>query len=173
MVQSLLVYHNVVQYKRHLTEVDVSVLLDDLQSTLSFLIDQTQGSLSVQGNMRMLLDENQMRQLLWHLLYNALKFHRPDVPPKVQVGLGRLAEGQGEIVIRDNGIGFDQRQEKEIFSPFKRLHHYRKYSGSGIGLSLCRKIMDSYHGDIQVVSEKGRGTTFTLVFPVNCFKGSV
>jgi len=173
MVESLLVYHNVAHQQRHLSEVDVCALLTELEGTLSFLMDQTQGRLLVQGNLQILADAGQMRQLLWHLLYNALKFHRPDVPPDVRVTLRRSAEGQGEIVICDNGIGFDQRQEKDIFSPFKRLHHYRNYSGSGIGLSLCRKIMDTYHGRIQVVSEKGQGASFTLVFPSACFKTSV
>jgi signal transduction histidine kinase len=119
-----------------------------------------------------------MRQLLQNLIGNALKFHRPDVPPVVEVA-GRLlgdptgppgGGGRGgplcEVSVRDNGIGFEEQYLGRIFEVFQRLHGRQEYEGTGMGLAICRKIVDRHGGGITARSTPGRGATFVVTLPV-------
>ncbi len=123
-------------------------------------------------------DATQMRQLFQNLIVNALKFQQPNTRPEVTV-VGRTMKHLGgelpgiphgaeicEIRVQDNGIGFDAQFAEHIFSPFKRLHARTDYEGSGIGLSVCRKITDRHHGRIVAQSEAGRGATFVITLPI-------
>jgi signal transduction histidine kinase len=110
-------------------------------------------------------DPLQMRQLLQNLISNALKFHRPGVSPEVSVA----AEVRGDkvqIVVSDNGIGFDSRYNRRIFRVFERLHGRSEYPGTGIGLALCRKIAERHDGTIVADGEPGVGSTFTVTLPL-------
>jgi signal transduction histidine kinase len=110
-------------------------------------------------------DPLQMRQLLQNLISNALKFRRPDVPPEVTVA----AEVRGDkvqIVVSDNGIGFESRYSRRIFRVFERLHGRTEYPGTGIGLALCRKIAERHDGMIVADGEPGVGSTFTVTLPL-------
>jgi len=120
-------------------------------------------------------DPTQMRQLFQNLIANAVKFHRPGVPPVVEVS-GELnstppAEpGAGEptpgyrITVRDNGIGFDDKYRDRIFDVFQRLHGRDEYEGTGIGLALCKKIVEFHGGTIELrpSSLGGACVSFTL-----------
>ncbi|MCW3020461.1 MAG: hypothetical protein JWN10_2769, partial [Solirubrobacterales bacterium] len=110
-------------------------------------------------------DPVQMRQLLKNLLGNALKFRREDVVAELHVS-AKLDEHVAELTIRDNGIGFDEQYATRIFRAFERLHGARAYPGTGIGLALCRKIVERHHGTITGESELGRGATFTVRLPL-------
>jgi signal transduction histidine kinase len=118
-----------------------------------------------------------MRQLLQNLIANGLTFHRPDAPPIVTVE-GRfvdrgerrsrqaIAEQQCRITVEDNGIGFDEQYRERIFGIFQRLHPRDVYEGTGIGLAICRRIVEYHGGQISVRSEPGKGSTFEVLLPV-------
>jgi len=102
------------------------------------------------------------RQLFRNLIGNALKFSQQD--PRIVV----RAEQEGrhvKISFQDNGIGFDQEHASKIFNIFQRLNSQDKYSGSGVGLALCKKIVENHNGSISAMSEPGRGTTFYISLP--------
>ena len=113
-----------------------------------------------------------MRQLLQNLIGNALKFHRPDVPPHVRVSAEMGADPDtGEewhfLAVADNGIGFDEKYLDRIFTVFQRLHGRGEYEGTGIGLAVVRKIVERHGGVITAQSAVGAGSTFLVTLPVN------
>jgi signal transduction histidine kinase len=118
-----------------------------------------------------------MRQLLQNLIVNALKFHKKDEPPVVRVS-GTLIRNNGanaernvshdescQVTFEDNGIGFDEKYADRIFGVFQRLHGRNQYEGSGIGLSICKKIVERHGGTITAKSAPGKGTTFIITLP--------
>jgi len=111
-------------------------------------------------------DPLQMRQLFQNLLGNALKFRRPDVVPEVRVE-AHVADHIAQLTVTDNGIGFDEQYATRIFRAFERLHGARAYAGTGIGLALCRKIVERHHGTITATSEVGGGASFTVRLPLS------
>jgi signal transduction histidine kinase len=113
---------------------------------------------------------SQMGQLFQNLLGNALKFQKEDVSPLISIScqseLLPKSRNLCRIVISDNGIGFDQQYAEEIFVVFKRLHSYHEYQGSGVGLSICKKIVERHGGAIKAESEPGIGSNFILELPL-------
>jgi signal transduction histidine kinase len=103
-------------------------------------------------------DEVQLIQLFQNLIANAVKFHGQE-PPRVHIS-ARRQDGEWVFAVRDNGIGIAPEQQKRIFSIFQRLHHRSEYPGTGIGLAICKKIVERHGGKIWVESEVGRGATF-------------
>jgi signal transduction histidine kinase len=106
-----------------------------------------------------------MTQLFSNLLSNALKYTRSGSAPVVTIGC-RQEGSQYHIDVTDNGIGFAQEHAEQIFSIFKRLHRKNEYGGTGIGLAMCKKIVENHHGQIFARSQPGQGATFHLVLPV-------
>ncbi len=112
-----------------------------------------------------------MRQLLQNLIGNALKYHRPEEPPRVKVsavvrnGPARPA-GECLIEVEDNGIGFDPIYAERIFTIFQRLHGRNEYEGTGVGLAVCRKIVERHGGTITARSTPGHGSTFLVTLPI-------
>jgi signal transduction histidine kinase len=108
-----------------------------------------------------------MRQLFQNLIGNALKFSKKDVSPIVKV-MGDHAgntDGSYQITIEDNGIGFDEKYTNRIFGVFQRLHGRSEYEGTGIGLSVCKKIVERHGGTITARSKVGQGTSFIVILP--------
>jgi signal transduction histidine kinase len=130
-------------------------------------------------------DTTQMRQLLQNLLSNALKFHRDGEPPRISIRgdviPGREPRFAGEarggdraiITVQDNGIGFDQKYAERVFAAFERLHGRSAYEGTGIGLSIARKIVWRHGGEISVISIPDAGSTFTVTLPLTHEAGDV
>jgi len=109
-------------------------------------------------------DEVQLRQLLQNLTGNALKFRKPGEPPRVHVGATRNGNGW-HFTVRDNGIGIDPSFFDRIFIIFQRLHNRQDYAGTGIGLAVCKKIVERHGGRIWPESEPGQGSTFHFTIP--------
>ena len=114
-------------------------------------------------------DKTQMRQLLQNVIANALKFRKLDEPPVVQLG-SRLdvASSAGpcwEIEVRDNGIGFDNQYRDRIFNLFERLNGRNEYEGTGMGLAICRRIVERHGGSIAAQGELGKGARFLIRLP--------
>ncbi len=110
------------------------------------------------------VDPVQLTQLLQNLIGNAVKFRREGIPPEIHVGVRRNA-GRWLFSVRDNGIGIDSEHFNRIFLIFQRLHGREKYSGTGIGLAICKKIVEQYGGRIWVESQVGAGATFYFTLP--------
>lgn len=117
-------------------------------------------------------DPSQMSQLLTNLISNALKFHRLGVPRQITVK-SKMIDGDHfdgpqicEIAVQDNGIGFDEMYLDQIFSMFQRLHGRSEYAGAGIGLAICRRVVERHGVKITATSTPGEGSTFTIWLPV-------
>ena len=144
---------------------------------LDVRIEQVHGKVEVGPLPTIHADPTQMRQLFQNLIGNALKFRKPDVAPlvKVQAELRPKTESFGDdaaegrqtwlIRVQDNGIGFEEKFRERIFEVFQRLHNRSEYQGSGIGLSLCRKIAQRHGGSISAESTPGQGATFLVLLP--------
>jgi PAS domain S-box-containing protein len=109
-------------------------------------------------------DPSQMRQLFQNLLSNALKFHRPGETPHVTVTPSG-DERSIRLEFRDRGIGFEPKHAERIFGIFQRLHGLNAYPGTGVGLAICRKIVELHHGTITALGEPGAGATFIVELP--------
>lgn len=116
-------------------------------------------------------DDRQIRLLFRNLIDNGLKFHAARRRPHIQIHADSDAEGGGlkgdswKVLVKDNGIGFEKRQLDKIFSPFQRLHGKDEYDGIGLGLTICKKIVDRHGGSITAASAVGKGSTFVVTFP--------
>jgi light-regulated signal transduction histidine kinase (bacteriophytochrome) len=108
-------------------------------------------------------DEIQLVQVFQNLISNAIKF-RSERPIRVQVGAER-AEGEWQFWVRDNGIGIEPEYAERLFLLFQRLHRGKEYPGTGIGLAICKKIVERHGGRIWVESEPGKGSTFYFALP--------
>ena len=110
-----------------------------------------------------------IHQLFYNLVHNALKFSRPDKPPRVIISCSLTkieSKDYAKIVIKDNGIGFDPTYAQRIFNAFERLNSKDQYEGSGLGLSLCRKIVDRHHGTIDATGGQNEGAEFIVCLPL-------
>ena len=107
----------------------------------------------------------QMEQLFINLIDNGIKYSQPDLAPSIEISATHL-EDSWKIDFRDNGIGFDEAYEKKIFEVFQRLHTGDEYSGTGIGLAICKKIVENHHGTITAKSILGEGSVFSIIFPI-------
>ena len=151
-----------------------------MQSVISDLgprIQETGGSVEVDVELMVEADRSQIERLLLNLVSNGLKFHRPGVPPRVSVSaalidgaLAPASSGQPgavcELRVSDEGIGVDPKFNERIFGVFERLHGDSEYPGTGIGLALCRKIVERHRGSIRIESEVAAGSTFIVRLPL-------
>jgi PAS domain S-box-containing protein len=159
LVQDLLTY------ARIQTEVDrpASDSLDQvLETALSMLkasVEESQAVVTHDPLPNIQADQGQMVRLFQNLLGNALKYRKPDVPPRIHVS-AKQQESEWVIMVEDNGIGFDQKYAREIFAPFKRLHAKDQYEGTGVGLAICRRIVETHRGRIWAESKAGEGSKF-------------
>ncbi len=177
LIDDLLTLSRVTTRAQPFTPVDLNEVAQDVVSDLEASIDQSGGRVEVSGLPTVEADRLQMRQLLQNLIGNAVKFHREKETPVVKV-YGRLSQKRGgelsggpaeggvcQIIVEDNGIGFDEKYLERIFVPFQRLHGRAVYEGTGMGLAICRKVVERHDGDITARSAPGRGATFIVTLP--------
>jgi PAS domain S-box-containing protein len=171
LIMALLSLSRVSTRAQPATEVALNTTVEGVLADLEPRIQETDASIEV-GRLPVIQAEPvQMRQVFQNLIVNALKFHRPDVPPAVRIY--DETEGSGEdkqdesctIVVEDDGIGFDARHREKVFGIFQRLHTRSEYEGTGIGLAVCRKIIERHGGTITAESEPGQGCRFTITLP--------
>ena len=172
LINDLLTYSRVTTKGQPFVPVDLNEVASQVASDLEERLAETNGKLQVAGLPSVEADPVQMYQILQNLVANALKFHRPGQPPVVEVYSQQALSDNGakgsavQILIRDNGIGFDEKYLDRIFLPFQRLHGRDEYQGSGIGLAICRKIAERHNGSLTATSAPGQGATFILTLPV-------
>ena len=166
MLDGLLAYSRVATHGQPFVPVDLAQLAAEAVVDLELRVEQSGGRVDVGPLPGLKADPLQMRLLLQNLIGNALKFHRPGVPPVVQVWGRAKSPGWIEVGVADNGVGFDEKYLGRLFHPFQRLHGRSEFEGSGMGLAICRKIVERHGGTITAESAPGRGTTFTVALPV-------
>jgi len=137
-----------------------------VQSTLEMQIEDSGGKLEIGDLPVVAADPTQMRELFQNLIGNALKFRKEGIPPVVKV-YAESKENMYSISVEDNGIGFDPKYAERIFGVFQRLHSKDEYEGTGIGLAICRKIVERHGGNIMAKGEPGKGSIFTVNLPAN------
>jgi len=164
LIQDLLALSRVTTKVQPLVPVELAQLVQEVISDLEIRIEEVGGAVEVGALPTVNADRLQMRQLFQNLIGNALKFQRPGVPPTVQVW-GQCTLEECQFVVADNGIGFAQKDKERIFNVFERLHGRSEYQGTGVGLSICRKIVERHGGTIVAESTPGQGATFTITLP--------
>lgn len=139
----------------------VSEALEDLEETVT----RTGGRVVVGSLPTLIASRLQMRRLFQNLIGNALKFHKEGEPPAVSVEGRSLGDGRFEIVVADNGIGFDEKYLDRVFRPFQRLHGRSEFEGTGMGLAICHKIVARHGGTMTAQSRPGEGSRFVVTLP--------
>lgn len=164
MIDALLSYARVNTRGRELMPVDSNQVLADSLKNLELAIEDNEAIVSYDPLPRIKADEIQFGQLFQNLISNAIKFKKPDVPPRVHI-CARRESNEWHFSIADNGIGIDLKDSERIFLIFQRLHTRQQYPGTGIGLALCKKIVERHGGRIWVESEKDLGCTVHFTIP--------
>jgi PAS domain S-box-containing protein len=163
LISDLLAYSRVGSRGGHFEPVDLNAVMDRTRDVLRSALEESGAELTSDVLPTVTADAVQMGQLLQNLVGNALKFHG-DAPPRVHVGARR--EGDHWVVcVRDNGIGIAPEYLQRIFVIFQRLHTRTEYPGTGIGLAICKKIVERHGGRIWVDSAPGEGSTFSFTLP--------
>jgi signal transduction histidine kinase len=165
LIDDLLVFSRVSTQGHPFTAVNLGHVISQVLVDLEVGIEESGAMVRVGLMPTVEADPPQMRQLFQNLLGNALKFRRPDVTPELRVE-AKVVDHIAELTVQDNGIGFDEQYATRIFRAFERLHGTRAFPGTGIGLALCRKIVERHHGTITATGEIGEGSTFTVRLPV-------
>jgi signal transduction histidine kinase len=165
LIDDLLMFSRVSTKGRPFVPVELGEIVAQVLVDLELSINESGAQMTIGTLPTVEADPVQMRQLWQNLLGNALKFRREDVVPELHVS-AQIDEHAVELTVSDNGIGFDEQYATRIFRAFERLHGARAYAGTGIGLALCRKIVERHYGTITAESELGCGATFTVRLPL-------
>ena len=179
LISNILSFSKITANSDLFEETDLNELLKGILSDLEISIEQKKAVFKI-GKLPVLnIMQGKFRQLFQNLIINALKFSKEDCPPEINIyaemtnGLHisgidsrSVNDDYCNIIIKDNGIGFEQKYADEIFTLFKRLNTIDKFEGTGIGLSICKKIVEQHNGYISATSKIGEGTTFTVSLPV-------
>lgn len=164
LLEDLLMWSRVSRRVPQEVQVDLDRLVAATLRDLEVAIERSGGHVDVGALGTIDGDPTQLRILFQNLIDNALKYRRKDVPPTVEVRVERL-EGTVRVLVRDKGIGFEEKYCERIFEMFERLHARREYEGTGIGLALCRRIAEQHGGTIHASSTPGSGSTFVVELP--------
>ncbi|HEX7071547.1 MAG TPA: ATP-binding protein, partial [Rhodothermales bacterium] len=174
LIHDLLSFSRITTRGAAFREVDLNDTLRGVLSDLEMKVKEVDAIVEVEELPHLQADPTQMRQLFQNLVSNALKFQPPERQPRIRIH-GSLVSQDGEhangtalcrISVTDNGIGFDEKYLDKVFSPFQRLHAQSEYPGTGMGLAICRRIVERHHGTITAHSSPGAGATFIVELPV-------
>ena len=165
LLEDLLNYSKVTNETRPFEKVDFNKVFKEILIDLEDRISETMGTVNINDIPGIMADPVQMHHLFLNLIGNSLKYHREGVPPVVSIYCQDSNMGHIQIIVEDNGIGLDDKYRKKIFLPFERLHGKEHYSGTGIGLAICQKIIDHHNGIIDVHSTPNEGSKFVITLP--------
>jgi PAS domain S-box-containing protein len=164
LINGLLAYSRVETQPKAFTPIDSQAALDRARRLLELAIEDAEATITNDPLPQIKADEQQIVQLFQNLIGNALKYRSSERKPEIHVG-AVLERGEWVFSVRDNGIGIEAQYLDRIFVIFQRLHNRGKYSGTGIGLSICKKVVERHGGHMWVESEIGKGTTFYFTIP--------
>ncbi|HEY9748088.1 MAG TPA: response regulator [Allocoleopsis sp.] len=178
LIEDLLTLSRITTKAQPFVSVDLAQVAQEVLSDLEVRIEQTGAKVEVGELPTLEADPLQMRQLLQNLISNALKFHQRTEPPKIGIYSQLLNSEEQQptgnsrqpmlyqILVQDNGIGFDEKYLSSIFNAFQRLHGRSEYEGTGMGLAICRKIVERHNGSITAKSSPGQGSMFIVTLPL-------
>ena len=176
LINDLLEFSRITTRGKEFVEVELNSVLDEVLGDLEIAIAETGAQIEIAPLPKVCADPSQMYQLFLNVLSNGLKFHKVDVAPVIGVSVEQK-ELRDElqhvdvpsciVTIKDNGIGFEQTYADKIFSPFQRLHGRTAYKGTGIGLAVCRRIVERHGGTITALSSPNEGAEFTITLPID------
>ncbi|HSZ72220.1 MAG TPA: response regulator [Cytophagaceae bacterium] len=177
LIKDILTFSKVSIDKTVFVKSDLTPLVKDVLLELEGLIQEKKATVTLDPLPTFSINPNLMRPLFYNLIHNSLKYSKKDVPPVIRIyseqesSSDKLNPTENKnkyrrIFITDNGIGFEQVFSEQIFDMFKRLHNQNEYEGTGIGLALCKKIVEEHNGFISAKSNVGEGSTFIISLPV-------
>ncbi len=178
LISDLLNFSRLAKDGNPCSEVDLEAVVENVRTDFELVVQQKNATITC-GKLPVIeAIPLQVNQLFYNLVGNSLKFSRPgqapvitisarDFPPAEVKKFPSLTAGVDyvEIIFRDNGIGFRQEYAEQIFTIFQRLNDRQAYSGTGIGLALCRKIAVNHHGEIFAISKENEGAEFHVILP--------
>lgn len=175
LISDILAFSRINSENGTFVNYNLNLLLQEVLDELDQTVQEKQAKIT--ANELPFIDVNPglVRPLFFNLISNALKYSKKDIPPVIQIH-SEIGEGRSpgneiisycRISIQDNGIGFDQVYAEQIFDMFRRLHVHSEFEGTGIGLTLCKKIVEKHRGYIAVKSKVNEGATFTISLPVH------
>jgi PAS domain S-box-containing protein len=177
LINDLLTFSRATRDHKNFVATDLAALINSTIRELDFSIDISHAAIRVTVDLNAEAIPSQLQQLFQNLIANALKFTRAEIPPEIEINgytkYGHelpVAEARPNqlysiVEIKDNGIGFEEEDAEKIFDIFHRLHSRNEYSGTGIGLAICKKIVENHSGFILANSEPGNGAVFTVILP--------
>jgi PAS domain S-box-containing protein len=166
LINDLLAFSRITTKAQPFVPVDLEHVAREVAHDLEIRMHEANAHVEIGALPAIDADPLQMRQLIQNLVSNALKFRRDGVPPLVTIN-GSVDGETAQLVVADNGIGFDEKYAERIFTMFERLHGRGAYEGTGIGLAICRKIVERHGGEIVARSTPDVGSTFTVTLPVH------
>jgi two-component system CheB/CheR fusion protein len=179
LVDDLLTYSRVANLEKLFAPTDLNETLKNVISDLDLLFEQTNATIQNDVLPTITAIPLQMNQLFGNLIGNAIKYVKEGVAPVIRISSHMLTEKEielhselnsrtayCEIIFQDNGIGFDQKYEEQIFTIFQRLHGKTEYTGTGIGLALCKKIAENHNGKIFAHAKENEGAAFHVILPM-------
>jgi len=164
LISDLLLFSNITSEKQNMQHTDLSVILKSVLKNLRVSINESKVKITHDPLPIIIGDKTKLAQLFQNLISNAIKF-RSDKVPEIHIGV-QPQKNDWLFSVHDNGIGLQQEHVERIFLPFKRLHGKNKYPGTGIGLTICKKIVEYHHGSIWVESNPETGAIFYFTLPI-------
>ncbi len=166
LIRDLLEYSRVGQSPLHAKDVDTNRVVAEVLVGVSAAVADRVADIEVGDLPPVVGDPGQLRQLFANLVTNAVKFTRPDEQPRVRI-TGEVEGPRVRFTVVDHGIGIPERHRERVFRMFQRLHGREEYEGTGIGLAICRRIVDRHGGAIEVEDTPGGGATFVFTLPAS------
>lgn len=169
LIEGFLALSQVTSGARPYEEIDLADLVHEVVQSLEERIKESHARIEIGSLGRLGGDRVQLRQLFQNIIANALKYRKAEGQPLVVLQGSRVDDAY-EIIVEDNGIGFDPQDAERIFRPLERLHSRREYEGTGMGLTTCQKIVARHGGEIRAKGAKGQGATFVIRLPVSLLR---
>jgi len=177
LIKDIMTFSKISQEKTSFVKSDLNVLVNEVVSEMEEAVAAKHAHISVSALPVLPINPTLIRPLFYNLIDNALKYSKQDestplikihseTSPLLEASPGGKKNRYCRIYVEDNGIGFDQVYSEQIFEMFKRLHHHNEYEGTGIGLALCKKIVEGHNGYISAKSKLGEGSTFIISLPM-------
>lgn len=166
LINDLLRFSRETSTNEDFTFISLDQLLADVVADMEIEIEKSGAQVMVNPLPQVWGIPSQMRQVFQNLISNGIKFRKNDEVPVIHIYPEVSKKDCFRIVIQDNGIGFESKYAEEIFMVFKRLHSYHEFQGSGVGLSICKKIIEKHNGDIKAESKPGVGSRFIIEMPL-------
>ncbi|MBW3564554.1 MAG: PAS domain S-box protein [Acidobacteria bacterium] len=170
LINDLLLLSRITTRAQPFLRVELQTIVEEVIRDLEVSIAELDATVSAEDLPAIDADPIQMRQLFQNLIANGLKFHREGVPPRVSI-TASTGPAEVEITVADNGIGFDPKYAERVFTIFERLHGRDVYDGTGIGLAICKRIVERHGGTIEARGMPGAGAMFVVRLPMIHWSG--